>query len=97
MVAGGATVTVFSSGTVVPAGTVPCTTIDRLVRFGRSTRMSIEPTPLAGRQTAPPAGVQVQVKAASGAGSASTTRAPETLLGPLFRTSISYLNGCPAM
>ena len=85
--AGGATVVVFTSAPVVPAGMVPDAENVAVAPGGRFTSTSMAPVPEAVPQL-PPADEQVQPKPAAGAGSASWTRAPTALLGPALVTTI---------
>ncbi len=85
--AGGLTVAVLSSEPTVPGGTVPLTVNVTVPPTGSDTSVSIAPLPDAGHEPPdPPA--HVQVKAASGAGSGSCTRALTTSLGPRLVTVI---------
>src|SRR5262245_22666937 len=86
---GGATVAVLVSGPVVAAGTVPVTVKVAWVPGDSVTSASMLPVPEAVPQLAPaPLGVQVQVKPASGAGSASCTWASTTFDGPALLTTM---------
>src|SRR6187455_3470836 len=82
---GGVTVAVLTIGSVVPAGTVPVTVNVALVPAGSVTSASMSPVPVGVAHDAPAAfAVQVQPNPASGAGSASCTRAPTASDGPLL-------------
>src|SRR5215831_15245109 len=85
---GGVTVAVLVSGPVVLAGTVPLTANVAWVPTGSVTSASMLPVPEALPQFAPaPLAVQVQAKLASGAGSASCTRALLASDGPALLTT----------
>src|SRR5215831_13660687 len=86
---GGVIVAVLVREPVVLAGTVPLTVNVAWVPAGSVTSASMLPVPEAVPHAAPvPLGVQVQLKLASGAGSASWTRALLTLDGPALLTTI---------
>src|SRR5215831_9420355 len=86
---GGATVAVLVSAPVVPAGTVPLTVNVACVPTGSVTSASMLPLPVGVPHAAPPpVAVQVQLKPASGAGSASCTRASVTFDGPALVTTM---------
>src|SRR5262249_10615780 len=88
--AGGVTVAVLVRAPVVPAGTVPVTVKVAWVPAGSVTSASMFPTPDGVPHVAPtPLGVQVQVKPASGPGSASCTRALVALPGPPLVTPVA--------
>src|SRR5215831_20172617 len=87
--AGGATVAVLVSDPVVLAGTVPVTVNVACVPTGRVTSASMLPLPDGVPHAAPvPLGAHVQVKADSGAGRASCTRALLTSDGPSLVTTM---------
>src|SRR6187549_3290223 len=86
---GGVTVAVLTSAPVAPAGTVPLTVKVALVPTGNVTSASMLPVPAAVPHSAPaPLAAHVQPNPASGAGSASCTRALVTFEGPLLVTTM---------
>jgi hypothetical protein len=85
---GGVTVAELINAPTIPAGTVPVTLNVALVPAGSVTSASMLPAPAGEPHDAPtPLGVHVQPNPASGAGSASCTRALLTFDGPALLTT----------
>lgn len=92
---GAVTVAVFEMLPVADDTTVPVTTNVTVPLTARSTVVAILPDPLAAAHAFGEVAVHVQVTAVSAAGNVSATKAPVTIAGPLFVTTIVYVSCMP--